>query len=87
MIPSGFFSFQADVWPIPVPELTGSIFPLARRDFRHMPGASARMGIAAYADINGFTCYLSGGMLTVNRGAKRIRRTARGAEDIARRQG
>lgn len=49
MIPTGYFSgYLSDAPPTHTPELIASIFPLARRDFRHVPGASARMGIAVY---------------------------------------
>ncbi|WP_234557733.1 hypothetical protein [Thermus tengchongensis] len=67
--------------------MDAGIFPLARHDGRHVPGAEARGGIARYWDLQAFVWYHAGGMLTLNRGMKRIRRTARGVEDVAHRRG
>ncbi|WP_240695312.1 hypothetical protein [Thermus caldilimi] len=72
---------------VEVPLLGVGIFPLARRDGRHVPGAEAKGGIARYWDLQAFVWYHAGGMLTLNRGMKRIRRTARGVEDVAHRRG
>lgn len=88
MRPEGF-AFRDLILPLPqtVPLLEGSIFPIAQRDHQHVPGAEAEGGTARYGDLNGFVWYYSGGMLTLNRGMKRIRRTVRGVEDVARRRG
>lgn len=70
-----------------VPALPAGIFPLARQDGRHVAGAEAKGGVATYWDLHAFVWYYAGGMLTLNRGMKRIRRTIRGVEDVARRRG
>jgi hypothetical protein len=69
-----------------VPGQEVGVFPQARRDGRHVPGAEAK-GQARYWDLNGFVWYSAGGMLTLNRGQKRIRRTFRGVEDATHAQG
>ncbi len=70
-----------------VPKLEVGVVPLPRRDGRHVLGAEAKGGIARYWDLQAFVWYHAGGMLTLNRGMKRIRRTARGVEDVAHRRG
>lgn len=88
MIPLGWNARSLQMPPQhTVPVLEGGIFPLARRDGRHVPGAEAKGGIARYWDLQAFVWYHAGGMLTLNRGMKRIRRTARGVEDVAYRRG
>lgn len=88
MVPGGWSSRSFQIPPQhAVPVLEVGIFPLARREGRHIPGAEARSGLARYADLQGFVWYHAGGMLTLNRGMRRIRRTARGVEDIAHRRG
>lgn len=88
MIPSGWAN-RSVVMPHGqgVPLLDVGIFPLARRDGRHVPGGAAKSGAAWYWDLQAFVWYHTGGMLTLNRGMKRIRRTARGVEDVAHRRG
>lgn len=88
MIPSGWAIRDLVVPPAQgVPVLDVGLFPLARKHGRHVPGAEAKGGMARYWDIHGFVWYHAGGMLTLNRGMKRIRRTARGVEDVAHRRG
>ncbi|MCS7226848.1 MAG: hypothetical protein NZ821_07655 [Gloeomargarita sp. SKYB31] len=88
MIPGGWAQ-RALVFPKAqeIPSLGVAIFPSARKDYVHLPGADATGASARYWDIHGFVWYYSGGMLTLNRGMKRIRRTVRGVEDVARRRG
>ena len=73
--------------PQAAPILEVGIFPHARTDGRHVPRAQARGGKAQYGDLHGFVWYTAGGMLTLNRGGKRLRRTHRGAEDGSHTQG
>nr|WP_246584447.1 hypothetical protein [Thermus brevis] len=88
MVPSGWGNRNLVVPPIEeVPPFAAGIFPLARRDGRHMPGAEVKGGVARYGDLQAFVWYHAGGMLTLNRGRRRIRRTARGVEDVAHRRG
>lgn len=88
MVPGGWSTRPLALPPArPVPAVDGGIFPLARRDGRHVPGAEAKGGVARYWDLQAFVWYHAGGMLTLNRGMKRIRRTARGVEDVAYRRG
>jgi hypothetical protein len=88
MVPGGWANRTAVVPPPrPVPGQEVGVFPQARRDGRHVPGAEAKGGRARYWDLNGFVWYSAGGMLTLNRGQKRIRRTSRGVEDATHAQG
>lgn len=88
MIPSGWAN-RSVVMPHGqgVPPLDVGIFPLARRDGRHVPGGAAKSGAARYWDLQAFVWYHTGGMVTLNRGRKRIGRTFRGAEDGRRYRG
>lgn len=70
--------------PTPTPPMEVGVFPLARRDFRHVRGGEVRVAVARYGDIHAFAWYYAGGYLTLNRGRKRISRTFRGAEDAKR---
>ncbi|WP_243092472.1 hypothetical protein [Thermus hydrothermalis] len=63
------------------------IFPLARRDFRHVPGGEIRGAVARYGDIHAFAWYVGGGYLTLNRGRRLRTRSHHGAEDGRKRQG
>lgn len=88
MVPQGWAHRMFLVPPVRgVPLLEVAVFPLARRDGWHVPGAEAKGGVARYWDVQGFVWYHAGGMLTLNRGMRRIRRTARGVEDVAHRRG
>ncbi len=68
--------------PVPIPAASASIAPAAGSSWRHIAG-SARGGTLSYADLNAYTWWAGGGFITLNRGHRGIRRTHRGAEDVA----
>ncbi|MFD3005141.1 hypothetical protein [Thermus tengchongensis] len=72
--------------PVGVPEPPLGVFPSGRESHHHVAG-EVRGARAVYGDLNAFAWYYGGGYLTLNRGRKRIARTARGGEDAKRRQG
>lgn len=71
----------------PTPLMEVGVFPLARRDFRHVPGGEVKGAAARYGDIHAFAWYVGGGWLTLNRGRRLRTRSHHGAEDGRRRQG
>ncbi len=73
--------------PTPTPLMVVGVSPLARRDFRHVPGGEVTGAVARYGDIHAFAWYVGGGYLTLNRGRRLRTRSHHGAEDGRRRQG
>jgi len=65
-----------------VAEIGAVIAPQASKSWNHVAG-SASGGTLTYADRNAYTWWAGGGFLTLNRGHRGIRRTHRGAEDVA----
>ena len=70
-----------------VPLLDVGIFPLARRDFRHVRGGEVKVAVARYGDIHAFAWYVGGGWLTLNRGRRLRTRSHHGVEDGRKKQG
>lgn len=73
--------------PTPTPPMEVGVFPLARRDFRHVRGGEVRVAVARYGDIHAFAWYVGGGWLTLNRGRRLRTRSHHGVEDGRKRQG
>ncbi|WP_287410120.1 hypothetical protein [Oceanithermus sp.] len=65
-----------------IAEVGASVVPSASKSWNHVAGG-ARGGTLTYADRNAYTWWAGGGFLTLNRGHRGIRRTHRGAEDVA----
>ncbi len=88
MIPSGWAN-RSVVMPHGqgVPLLDVGIFPLARRDFRHVRGGEVKVAVARYGDIHAFAWYVGGGWLTLNRGRRLRTRSHHGVEDGRKKQG
>ncbi len=82
MIPS--LSTRKFIHPpaLPIAITNAAIFPSANNSWNHVAGG-ARGGTLTYADRNAYTWWAGGGFLTLNRGHRGIRRTHRGAEDVA----
>lgn len=88
MVPGGWRE-RTLVFPFlaPTPLMEVGVFPLARRDFRHVPGGEVKGAVARYGDIHAFAWYVGGGYLTLNRGRRLRTRSHHGAEDGRKRQG
>jgi len=67
---------------VPIALVSAAIAPSAGRSWNHVAGGASG-GTLTYADRNAYTWWAGGGFLTVNRGHRGIRRTHRGAEDVA----
>ncbi len=82
MVPS--VSAREVIYPpaMPVAAAVFAISPQASKSWRHVHG-DARRGQLVYSDLNAYAWWAGGGYLTLNRGHRGIRRTHRGAEDVA----
>ncbi|WP_457638442.1 hypothetical protein [Oceanithermus sp.] len=67
---------------VPVGEIEGAIAPQVSKSWNHVAGNASGITLI-YADRNAYTWWAGGGFLTLNRGHRGIRRTHRGAEDVA----
>jgi len=83
MIPGGWAptAFEAPS-AVPIAPVQASVAPSAGRSWNHVAGIASG-GTLTYADRNAYTWWAGGGFLTLNRGHRGIRRTHRGAEDVA----
>ena len=83
MIPGGWQASAFTAPPaVPIAPLAASVAPSAGGSWNHVAGGT-RGGTLTYADRNAYTWWAGGGFLTLNRGHRGIRRTHRGAEDVA----